>query len=260
MYTIYVDELLVCNLYMNWLLLRLTARLTHTGCTSRRLLLGAAVGSLGSLMILLPRMPPVVSIPVKLVLAVPICMAAFGQRGRLLRLSCTYIAVSALMAGLLVMLGSTGLIRLIHANACWYADLSLRRLMLLTIVLYAIITLVQRLRERRPDDSYSIEIRLGSRCVQMPGIADTGNTLTDFYTGATVILCPAGRLAPLGELPHGRPLPYRTVSGSSMVEVFRPDAVRIRSASGEEKCVRALIGIIHTPLQGGIFHPRLLRL
>lgn len=258
MRTLYVDELLVCNLYMNWIVLRLTARLTHTGCPAPRLLLGAAVGSLTSLMILLPRMPPAVSVPLRIALAFPICMAAFGGRGRLLRLTGTFIAVSALMAGLLLALGSAGLMHTLHRNGVWYMGLSLTRLVVLTIVLYAVITLVQRLRERRPDRPCRVCIRLKGNAVTLDGIADTGNTLTDFFSGDPVILCPERILTSLGDPGLLRPLPCRTVAGSTMVEVFRPDEVCLLLPSGESKCVRVLIGITRTPVEGGIYHPRLL--
>ena len=62
--------LLVFDLYMTFLLLRLTAALTHTRLRFWRAMLGAAAGSLSSLLVLLPPMPFVLTLLCKLLSAV----------------------------------------------------------------------------------------------------------------------------------------------------------------------------------------------
>ena len=66
MKTIYLDVLLCLNLYINYFVLRATAKLLHAKLRTGRCLLAAGVGSLFSLTILLPPMPPVYSILFKL--------------------------------------------------------------------------------------------------------------------------------------------------------------------------------------------------
>lgn len=266
MRTIYVDVLLVCSLYMNYILLRLTARMTHTRLSFGRTLLGAGLGSLGSLIILLPPMPVVLSLLCKLGTAVLLCLAAFGWRSgqRILWHCICFLGMSCLLAGVLMALSLSGLVRLYHANASWYPDISLVSLIGFTIAAYLLLTFVQRLHDRThaAEEAYTVHIRYGSRTALLEGLADTGNALTDFYTGKPVIICDRAQLAPL--LPESlppkgfRPLPCATVAGDGMVLCFTPDEVVIRSERGT-KSVDALIGMCDQETKKAIFNPKILR-
>ena len=86
MKTIYLDVLLCLNLYINYFVLRATAKLLHAKLRTGRCLLAAGVGSLFSLTILLPPMPPVYSILFKLLATCIILMLAVGVRQKRLLL------------------------------------------------------------------------------------------------------------------------------------------------------------------------------
>lgn len=264
MRTIYVDVLLVCNLYMNFLLLRLTARLTHTRLSCGRALLGAGLGSLFSLVILLPAMPWWLSLLVKPGMAVLLCLAAFGWKGknRLFWHCLSFLGLSCVMAGVLTSLAGMGLLRIYHANASWYPDISLAALVGFTIAAYGILSVVQRIRDRTAEGTYTVHIRYGSKTAQLEGLADTGNALVDFYTGKPVIICGREKLSALlpEELPPKgfRPLPCSTVAGEGMVLCFTPDEVVIRSENGM-KAVDVLIGMSEQAHPKAIFNPKLLR-
>lgn len=266
MHTIYVDVLLVCSLYMNYILLRLTARMTHTRLTFGRSLLGAGLGSLSSLIILLPSMPFLLSLLCKIGTAVLLCLAAFGWRnGQRFFWHCLcFLGMSCLLAGVLMGLSMMGLVRLYHANASWYPDISLGALIGFTIAAYILLSVIQSIHDRShaSDEAYTVHIRYGSRTTLLEGLADTGNALVDFYTGKPVIICGREQLAPIlpDTLPPKgfRPLPCSTVSGSGMVLCFTPDEVVIRSESGT-KAVDVLIGMSEQETHKAIFNPKLLR-
>ncbi|MBQ7012772.1 MAG: sigma-E processing peptidase SpoIIGA [Oscillospiraceae bacterium] len=268
MQTIYLDVLLVCQLYVHYILLRITAGMTHSRLRTGRCLLGAACGSLSTLMIFLPPLPTVLSVLCKLLCAVLLCALTFGWHDprRLLWNSISLFGSSFALAGILLALSLCSGIRVVEANACWYLDVSLLHLVLFTIVAYLLLRTVQHLRDRShaAEGGYRICIRYRSCTAQLEGLADTGNVLTDYFTGCPVIVCDRallGAMLPADDTcPQGcRLLPYTTVSGSSLLPVFRPDEVVIRSErDGRTRCVDALIGAGTSPTKKAIFHPRLL--
>ncbi len=261
MRTVYVDVLLVCNLYMNFLLLRLTARLTHTKCRTGRCLTGAGLGAAGSLMILLPPLPFLLSLLCKAGLAAGMCLITFGRRQFWQKLLC-FGGVSCGMAGILLALSLSG--RVWYANGSWYPDISLRALVLWTIAAYGMLCVVQYFHNRTHPtaDGYTVHIRYGAHTAAVEGLADTGNTLVDFCTGKPVILCEREALSALlpETLPPARfrPLPYATAAGTGLVYVFRPDEVLIRKEE-TAKSVDVLVGIGGQTEHKAIFNPKLLR-
>ena len=261
MRTIYLDILFIFNLYMNYLLLRLTARLTHTQLKFSRALSGAGAGSFSSLLILVPAMPFLFSLACKMGTAFLICLIAFGRKHQLLWQYFCFLGVSCLMAGGLFALSLSG--RICYANGVWYPDISLKVLIIGTISAYLLLSLIQRIRDRTPDDNYFVSVRYGAHTVRLDGLADTGNTLTDFLTGQPVIICGKESLHEM--LPETlpakgfRPLPCTTVAGEGLLMVFRPDEIVIHSENtGYTKKVNALIGLSEQNHERAIFNPKLL--
>ena len=146
-------------------------------------------------------------------------------------------------------------------------DFSLLQLILFTLLAYGAMQLVQRLRNRLfpATDPYQVYIRQGEKMVLLPGLPDTGNQLTDCFSGRMVIVCSAEQLHPLfppgktiQQMKHYRILPCTTVSSSGMIPVFLPDEIVIcNQATGMRRSVDAMIGIGQT--QGNaVFHPKLI--
>ncbi|MCR4644354.1 MAG: sigma-E processing peptidase SpoIIGA [Oscillospiraceae bacterium] len=265
MHIIYADVLLVTSLFMDYILLQLTAGLTHTRLSFSRALLGAAVGSAASLLILLPPMPLLLSLLCKIGSSTLLCIAAFGCKdGQRLFWHClSFLGMSCMTAGILLALSLMGA-RIWYANGSWYPDISLRQLVLFTVIAYLLLTVIQRLRDRTTaaDGSYHVTIRKGDAVIVLDGMADTGNSLTDFYTGKPVIICGRAQLSPLlpKELPPEkyRPLPCSTVAGDGVVLCFAPDEVLI-STDRIKKPVDVLIGFTEHDTKQAVFNPKLLR-
>lgn len=264
MHTIYLDVLLVFDLYMNCMLLRLTARLTHTRLRFLRLLLGGAAGGIGSLLVLLPPMPFALSLLCKGAVAVLMCIAAFGIRDRRVfvwHVLC-FLGLSCVLAGMLLALTGTG--NVLYANGCWYPVISLRWLVIFTILAYVLLTVIARVRERyaASDGSFEVIVRRGGHTVRLAGLADTGNTLTDFCTGKPVVICSRSELGEVAPPPGSRglrPLPYRTVAGEGLLMVFHPDETLLHETrTGVRRSVDVLIGCDAQNHREAIFHPKLL--
>ncbi len=270
--TIYIDVLLVQSLYVNYLLLRATSRLTHSPLSRVRCALAATIGSGFSFLIFLPPLPVWMQVLCKLVTAAAIVTMAFGRRNlyRWLRQAASFFCCSFLLAGLLLALTSqTSQGFATWGNSFWYVDFSLLQLILFTALAYLGLHLYERMhgRNRRTDGEYQVVVRMGEKTVILEGLADTGNRLRDAFSGLPVIVCAKAELAalwgesPLESLTGYRLLPCSTVTAEGLMPLFRPDEICIqrRSDRGTQTYpVMAMIGIGGTQ-HCAIFHPSLCR-
>lgn len=271
MQTIYVDVLIVLNIYVNFFLLRITAGITHSPLRIGRCAAASVYGSLFSLTILLPELGTFLSLLIKLAAAVSIVAFAFGLRGkkRLMLNTAAFFTANFVLAG--TVYGVYTLLRpeFIHFNnACFYIDFSLLILIITTAALYFAVRILRIFTDKAPDGDYRVFIRSGDKVLSLTGLADTGNALVDYFTGSPVIICSeesyselTGTELDISLLPKGfRLLPCTAVSGRGLIPVFRPDEVLISSCTnGGRKPVDAVIGFGEC---GGkaVFNPKLLKI
>lgn len=285
MYTIYVDVLLVLNIYVNFFLLKATAKFTHTRLGICRCVLSSAVGSLFALIILLPSMNAFLTLLIKLIAAVAVVWLAFGfhGRGQFLKLVGFFYAINFLFAGVMMAVWLlTGPSFMTVRNSYFYIDFSLITMVISTIAAYFAVSLLRYFLDRKSfaKEKYSVVITNNGKTVTLSAIADTGNSLSDVFTGQGVIICsgeklplPEGYLASLSNedpdtlgqfvLNHKgmRLLPFSTINGGGLIPAFTPEKVYIKGEStGEIKSVNALIGINYKHSGGydAIFNPAIL--
>lgn len=271
MQTIYIDVLIVLNIYVNFFLLRITAGITHSPLRTWRCTAASVYGSLFSLTILLPFLGNTVSLIIKLAAAVTIVAFAFGIRcpRRLLINTAAFFAANFVLAGTVYSVYTLLKPDFIHFNnGCFYIDFSLLILIITTAALYFAVRIVRIFTDKAPAGDYRVLIRAGKKVISLTGLADTGNGLVDYFTGSPVIICSeesfpelTGRELDISLLPKGfRLLPCSAVSGSGLIPVFRPDEVLIISCTkNEKKPVDAVIGFGES---GGkaVFNPKLLKI
>ncbi|MBQ8724822.1 MAG: sigma-E processing peptidase SpoIIGA [Oscillospiraceae bacterium] len=268
MRTIYIDVLLILNLYVNWLILRGTARLTHTRLTGLRCIAASAAGSLTSLTIMLPELHPVLTLIIKLFTAAVPVAAAFGlsRQKTFWRCLAVFFSISFVFAGLCLALCTlSGTNLLIWSSSCIYVHFSLTSLILCTALSYLLLRIFSYVKMKyfHSDEVYEIIVRIGIHTAIAEGLADTGNSLTDCFTGLPVIICGKNILSSLPEISDPYKLrgykliPYATVSGEGLLPVFHPDEVIIRSRStGRIRSADVLIGITDEQ-NTAIFNPNL---
>lgn len=267
---IYIDVLLILNIYVNYFLLRATARLTHTVITGRRLAVTAAIGSLTSLTILLPPLGAMLNLLIKIAAALLLVFIAFGKRKprTYIYLCGIFFVVNFVFAG--VVMAMSLLLnpsRMLTNNSSLYIDFSLLNLIIFTAASYFAVCFIRRGLDKSAvgDKKFRVIINMGAKSVDLPAISDSGNLLRDAFSGAPVIVCgleELGGIIPcrgaVDELKGFRMIPCSTVTGSSVIPVFRPDRVSIYTeGSSEKKNVDALVGITSDrPI--AVFNPKLL--
>lgn len=269
MQTVYLDVLIILNIYVNFFLLRAAAWFTHSPMKKGRCALASLYGSLFSLLILAPKLSAAVNIIIKLGAALTVVLMAFGfhSKRRFLINTAAFFTANFILAGTVYAVYSWLSPELIHFNnAYFYIDFSLVILVATTSLMYFVLWLVRLLLDKAPEgtDCYRVIVRYKEKIVAMNGLADTGNALVDFFTGAPVIICGGNKFGIVNFAPESLPkgfrlLPCSTVSENGLLPVFRPDEILIVSTiNGEKKPVDAMIGLGQNS-EKAIFNPKLLK-
>ncbi|MCI7804589.1 MAG: sigma-E processing peptidase SpoIIGA [Oscillospiraceae bacterium] len=278
MKTIYIDVLIILNIYVNFFLLKATARLTHTPLKTSRCVVSSVIGSLFSLTIFLPDMNFLIPLAIKLGAAVIITALAFGikDKRQALKLVFFFYLVNFIFGGIIMLFYLTfrpGFMA--FGNTYFYVDFSLLSLVVFTAVSYFAVTAVRRLMDRGCDTKgkYKVVIRQSGKTVSVDALADTGNSLVDMFSGKPVIICRSADLQDIADLPSEpavenaellyktnglRFIPYSTIGNTGMIAVFSPEEIVIcDSESGRTKKVDAMIGIDAKDVPA-VFNPKLL--
>ena len=243
LHCIYVDVLIVLNWYINYFILLGTAKITHIGFKRKRLVMSSFIGALSSLMILLPTMNYLINVALKLIISlILILMALKGI------LNSEVISTN---------------------NSYVYANFSIKFLIISTTISYGLLCLLRFFMDKNTNTSgeWLLTIIYNGKSVEIKGLADTGNSLVDTFTGKPVVVCSKvslqnviniPSLEDIGSLKGFRLIPYSTISNGGIIISFVPDKVTITNlSSGRSKDIDVLIGVSGDCSQA-IFNPKIL--
>lgn len=275
MITVYADVLIILNIYVNFLLLKATSAFTHFPLKGSRCILASVYGSLFSLTILLPELNTAVNILIKLFAAVTTVWAAFGYFSlkRLALNSAAFFIINLAAGGFVYAVYIWLEADFIHFNnSFFYIDFSLVILVVTVSVFYLAVCIFRNLSDKTDLSAgfFRVIIRYGHNIISLNGLADTGNSLRDFFSGLPVIVCGLNQFkditgkepsADFEALPQGfRLIPCNTVNESCLIPVFRPDEILIVNEKNHfRKKVDALIGFGKEDSEA-IFNPSLLKM
>lgn len=282
MRVIYIDILLFLNFYITYFLIVGTGCLLHREIIFSRRLLSAVCGAFSSLIILVPQLPIIPSAAVKLVFSSVIVLAAFGfgsVKG-FLKNTVLFFLVNCVYAG--IMLGLwlfSAPMGMVYNNGVSYFELPMWVIMLTTAAAYLVLRAVRYFTDAKTalEKKYELLITTEKGSVRLSALPDSGNRLTDFFSGLPVIFCSiesCGSICPdgvIGQLSSEtasaeyvkgiRLIPCTTVSGGTTAVCFKPQKIVIFDGK-EEKPVSALVGFTRNGLSNkdfeAIFNPKLL--
>lgn len=280
---IYLDVLIITNIYVNYFLLRSTARISHTAMKTRRCILSSIVGVVPSMVILVPKLPVILLSVIKLLSALLIVRIAFAKINfkQLIRLTFLFFGISFLFSG--VMLIASEVLKIstiIVNNYTVYFDISLLVLAITTIISYGAVCLISLILDKKhnANQSFGVKIKLDDKTYELCGFGDTGNTLIDGFTGRPVIICNSSTMAHnlrldtsehytseeyisiLSGLRGFRLMPYKTVAGDGIIPAVLADSIMITNEKNQSKFVDAYIGLSGDTNddEKAIFNPRIL--
>ena len=283
--TIYVDILFAVNLCRNFFLLLVTARLAHQPYKRLRLLAGAALGALFSFVILLPELGILAT---KAVFSALIVLASFHAASfkRFLKLYACFFTVNFAFAGiafaLWLFVAPPGLAM---GNGAFYFDISPLLLVVTAAAAYLLLSLFHRFFQKGapPKSIYDLTVTVEGRSVTLRTLADTGNSLTESFTGSPVVLAeyqsvrellpdpvrPAFQNASAAcvRLPEAwqrryRVIPYKSVGANGLLPSFKADEIVIHTKEEPVTVQGAFVAVADTNLSSGeyrgLMNPQLL--
>ena len=277
---IYVDVLLILNLFVNYFLFLGTACFLHRKPKRWRMILGAAAGSLFSLLIFADSINFFLMTLIKLPLAALLVWIAmgYGSRGVYIKTVLTFFGVNFLFGGVMLLIqvvfSPAGML---VNNGMVYFNISALMLVLGTLAAYGVIRLIGYLLDHRvrKQETCRLLIEADGRQALLNGFFDTGNKLMDPISGLPVVVCEFSSICDIipqeiqdcfrsstaAGLPrlerHAwsarlRLVPFQVVGHSGMLTAFLPDHFYLISENGkkrEEK--RVLIGVTDNRLSQG---------
>lgn len=230
MTVIYVDTLFLLNTMVDYLLLLASARLAGEPLARLRFALGAVLGGLYAVAIFLPGMGFLARPLCRGAAAVLMVLLAFWRSRRLLRQVLIFLALACAFGGGVLAVELLGGQRLALGGGVLYSGMDLKIVLLSAAGCYGLLTLVFRGIGRHGGPSGEltrVRLTLGERQVELTGLVDTGNTLTDPATGRPVLVAEADSLEEL--LPPGlRPGPAELRDPAGVLERLEDGPWRLR--------------------------------
>lgn len=258
--TVYLDVLFCVNFIIDYIILLSVKRLTALPARRLRLLSGAAVGGIGSFVILMPPLPFGVSLLISIAEAFLITAAAFAPMvwAKALKAALLMFAVSFIYCGFMTAVFMFFSPRALAVrNSAVYVGISPLTLVVLTIVFYGIMRLFLFLfvRERGEERLCRVRISCCGRTVEGEGFFDTGNTLHEPFSGDSVIVGKSSLFPEFAEVSGDsgfnsklcseksfRLIPFVSVGGNGLLPAFRPSEIMIVSKKKKTK-VRAYLAL-----------------
>lgn len=280
MTTIYLDVLILLNIFVSFFLFQATARLMNLRLGKWRLLAGSLLGGVYSLLILfelnsLELALVKVAMGVSLVLMVFLHPRTAGGAGLFCKTGLCFFLVNFIFAGFMQALWMFAApAGMAYRNGVAYFNISALTLAASTIAAYLVITLFTHIlnKRNRKTELVQVTVSLRGRQVALTAFVDTGNKLCDIFTGLPVVVCEfeaikeifPERVRDFFRDPSGfsfervedselatllKVIPVNAVSGASALPAFKPDDL---TADGVSRQV--MIAVTVHPLSDGSFH------
>ncbi len=236
-------------------------------------------------MILLPQMNYFLNIFMKFIASVLIVFSAFGVKYGLkyfFKLVAWFYAMNFIFAGIMLSLRYAFSLPFVKfSNSYFYMDFSLLSLVIFTALAYVIICIIRYFRDKNTDTDgiYKVIIKNKGKIISIDGIADTGNSLVDSFSGKSVIVCSKNELEKIIDIPDMnfmennfdnyykyaekfrgfKLIPYSTIGENGIIPVFSPDEILIKEEKSKNiRQTDALIGISSRNVKA-VFNPELLK-
>lgn len=250
---VYIDVLIILNVYITYFILRCCSRFFHEDYKLFRLITASVSGGISSLTVLLDNSFPLALFARLLSVGITVVIA-FGFKGavRFFEKVVFCFGISMLICGGAEVIGEsleTGFISSVGGYP--YMNISVIVLLAATIIIYGMICFLRRLIDKgNAEKSIYLIIENNGRRIKISAFSDSGNNLVDFLTGMPVIVCSSTAIKEIlpdnilseTELKGIRLIPWHSVSGGGIIRAFKPDSIAA-VFNGEEKSLNALIGI-----------------
>ena len=279
---IYADVLVAINYFVSYAMLKACSRFAGIPLDRRGTVRGSLVGGLSALAVFLPLEGFVWGLLLRLLSAAAMLLAAWPGRSRedYLRMGAILLCISFLFAGAvmgwcLLFPGSP----VSCPGGMVYFHVTPLVLLLSVTGAYLLLGVVRRFWGRKTHTKrfYHALICRKNHSADLYLLSDSGNTLTEPFSGLPVMVCGLqmvgsllspeekawfDRGAPPEELPLGmRLVAYQAVGGSGMLGAFRPEKIVLSIDEKSWDCLSwVAVNMKDMPGCDGVFNPDMLEL
>lgn len=195
---IYIDVIFVVNTVINYLILLVTAKICDISANRGKVVLAAMLGGLYSAAAVVYGLGYgfLESTPIKLISGIFMLMTAYGNEKNLLKITAVFFSASATFAGsVLAVSYMSG-----KNSADWiYRPISLKLLLLSFALSYIAISFVYRRAGRNLTGGgvFEVSAEIGESTAKFMALHDTGNSLSEPFSGDHVIVTDLSTAKPL---------------------------------------------------------------
>ena len=281
---IYLDVLILINLYVTYFQILAVSVFTHRKTVWYRKLSAAGIGAVASLSIFIPQEMVLTLTLLKIFLCALIAFVAFGYTGfRAYAVSVLFLMlVSFVFSGLMLCVWLFAApMKMLFINGTVYFGIDTMTIILSTCAAYGVVRIIRYILDKngKTDGKYTVIIKNNGRECRLSALADSGNGIVDCFSGLPVIVCRRDMCADVSppaiemiennsdiseigtQMIKGvRIMPFSTVGKGGLICMFKAESVVIDDETNEEKYpVNALIGIVIGGRQEyeAIFNPKI---
>lgn len=265
---IYIDILIIVNLFVNYFMLLATAKFFCIKWKTSRLIFGEILSGIYSLYILAPELPIIISLIIKLLMSFTIIGTTFGLRKplcffkTLIYFYGVNFAFSGIMLAIWYMFKPNGMQ---INNGIVYFNISPIILIVSTLTSYMITEGINRIINRRYTDykPLNLKITFKNKRIAVTAKIDTGNSLKEPFSNLPVVVAKESCLKPLisentyekltnflkEEIQSTntnilnlkmRAIPFKTISEEGILPAFKPDFVKINGSEVQKEAYIAI--------------------
>ena len=254
--TIYLDTLICVNIFIDYLILKVTQKTLHINTTEIRIISGAIVGGASVLIVFIPIYNCIFSYVFKFISSAIIIITSFGYSTfrKLIIRTLTYFGISMVIFALVILIElAINPIGVVIYNDTLYFDISPALLIICTLITYLILSIYRKTNSKhiisRTIRSVTIYIKEDKK-ITFESAVDTGCNLKEPFSGLPVIVVEKEILNyEITEDNNMRVIPVNTLIGSDIIMGFRPEKVYIDNTELKKGCY---IGISENKLKGEV--------
>lgn len=236
--TVYVDILIILNTIVNYFLLLAVQKITRNHQKRWRILTGAIIGGVSSLLLFVENLGVIMTL-LKILTAVFMTIITFGVKPikRLIKSIFLLFSMSFLFGGLMFAIYIFfDKDIMIYSNGIVYFDVDLTFIIVCTIISYLVITLISKITDKKAPKSKEkyVTVENAGKTISCTALVDTGNNLREPFSSLPVILLDKELFNKLFTEEKIRLIPVSTVNGESLIKAFRPTRITIDNFSTDK--------------------------
>ena len=273
---IYIDILIITNICMTLIFILCLARLTHSKLKDTNIVISSVIGGASSVLALVRPENSIEGLFLWIIKLISIALIVYislrpDSIEQHIKYVFLYVIANTVFGGICLFLWNSGSAKVIFINTMTvYFDIPLIKLILATIITYLFITIYEYLQRKTfdPNKKYRLILKIEKLEYVLPAVADTGNSLTDVFTGKPVVVICCDELYYHFQLNRDEialrtgfhSIPFSTINGKGLINVTNNAYVEIIDNEKNKKSVDCAVGITlnNSKASRAVFSPSLI--